>query len=230
MIEASELRKSYGRVDVLRGFTLRARPGAITLMAGPNGAGKTTSLRILAGLARPQAGEARIAGIDLLRQRRRAQGMLSFLPQGVHFHPRLTCRQLLRFYGRIRGVSLRRVDEMLDQMGLREEAGKSAGKLSGGLRQRLGLAVLLLPRAPVLLLDEPGLSLDPLWRERLLEMLRTEATEGRTVLIATHLLAEWEGVADCCLVCEQGRITGELDPVNLRRSFSDRRPNLSVVA
>ena len=100
-----------------------------------------------------------------------------------------------------------------------EGADKPAGKLSGGLRQRLGLAILLQPEVPVLLLDEPGLSLDPHWRRRLQALLRAEAAKGRTILLATHLLAEWEGVADCCLLCEEGCIPGKLDAANLRSSL-----------
>ena len=100
-----------------------------------------------------------------------------------------------------------------------EEADKPAGKLSGGLHQRLGLAILLQPEVPVLLLDEPCLSLDPHWRRRLQALLRAEAAKGRTILLATHLLAEWEGVADCCLLCEEGCIPGKLDPANLRSSL-----------
>jgi len=229
MIEALHLRKRYGRHTVLRGFSLQAHPNEVTLLVGANGAGKTTSLRILAGLARPDDGEARICGFNL-RQRRRAQARLSFLPQGVHFHPRLSCRHLLRFYSRLRRAGHKRVEERLELTGLHDEADKPAGKLSGGLRQRLGLAVLLLPDVPVLLLDEPGLSLDPHWRERLQSLVRHEAGRGRTILIATHMLAEWNGVADRCLLCDDGCITAELDPDNLRDSLSTRQLNRFAAA
>src|SRR5690606_1246690 len=96
-----------------------------------------------------------------------------------------------------------------------------AGQLSGGLRQRLGLAALMLPEAQALILDEPGVSLDPEWRERMQRILLEEARGGRTVLVATHLLGEWEGRASRCIVCEQGRTAREIDPDRLRDEVVD---------
>lgn len=222
MIVAQELSKQFGAVPVLRSLSLTAEPGTLTLLIGSNGAGKTTTLRILSGLARPNSGDATIGGKSIVRERIEAQRQLSFLPQGVMFHPRLTCRQVLRFYARLRRCGGVGVEEMLRVTGLESEAGKRVGALSGGLRQRLGLAVLLLPDAPVLLLDEPGLSLDPEWRDRLQSLLRAEASRGKTVLITTHLLAEWEGVADRCLLCRDGRVAHEIEPANLRAAFETR--------
>ncbi len=215
---------------VLRGVSFRAEPGEVTLLVGANGAGKSTTLRILSGLSRAEGGEALINGTSVVRERIAAQGKSSFLPQGVAFHPRLSCRYLLRFYARLRGCGDVRADEMLRVAGLETHAKKRTGALSGGLRQRLGLAMLLLPDAPVLLLDEPGLSLDPEWRERLQMLLASEARRGKTVLVATHLLAEWEGAADRCLLCRDGRIAGEIDPENLRGSFRNGSPDGRAVA
>lgn len=228
MIVAENLTKHYDRAPVLRGVSFRAEPGKVTLMVGANGAGKTTTLRILSGLSRADSGEALIDGTSIVRQRIAAQRKLSFLPQGVAFHPRLSCRYLLRFYARLRGCGEARAGEMLHIAGLESHAGKRTGALSGGLRQRLGLAMLLLPDTPVLLLDEPGLSLDPEWRERLQTLLAGEAQRGKTVLVTTHLLAEWEGTADRCLLCRDGRIAGEIDPDNLRGSF--QTPTSEAVA
>jgi ABC-2 type transport system ATP-binding protein len=96
--------------------------------------------------------------------------------------------------------------------------------LSGGTRQRLGLALLLLPDAPVLLLDEPGLSLDPTWRKRLQETLCSEAARGKTVLVTTHLVAEWNNATDRCFLCCDGRIGRELNPADLPQTFDDLEP------
>jgi heme ABC exporter ATP-binding subunit CcmA len=230
MIVAENLIKHYDRTPVLRGVSFRAEPGEVTLLVGANGAGKTTLLRILSGLSRAESGEALIDGTSILRERIAAQRKSSFLPQGVAFHPRLSCRSLLRFYARLRGCGNARADEMLQVAGLEAHAGKRSGALSGGLRQRLGLAMLLLPDAPVLLLDEPGLSLDPEWRERLQTLLASEAQRGKTVLVTTHLLAEWEGAADRCLLCRDGRIAGEIDPGDLRGSFQNGSPTRQAVA
>jgi ABC-type multidrug transport system ATPase subunit len=221
MITVEELQKSYGTKPVLRGLSMVARANQITLLVGPNGAGKTTTLKILAGLTKPDRGIVRIGSIDIVRNRIRAQRALSYLPQRPHFHPRLTCLEIVRFYATLRGLPAARCEAMLDLAGLREFAGTRAGQLSGGTRQRLGLALLLLPDAPVLLLDEPGLSLDPGWRKRLQETLQFETARGKTVVVTTHLIAEWNNVAHRCLLCRDGVIERELDPTNLPANFEE---------
>src|SRR5262249_42847067 len=219
VIVTEHLLKNYGRKPVLRDLSIVAKTSEITLLVGPNGAGKSTTMKVLAGLVRPNGGNGRIDSFDVVSHRRNAQRKLSYLPQRPNFHPRLTCAQILRFYARLRGVAFSRCELVLDQTGLREFECVRIGELSGGTRQRLGLALLLLPDAPVLLLDEPGLSLDPTWRKRLQETLRFEAARGKTVLVTTHLVAEWNNVAQCCLLCRDGKIERELDPTNLPRNF-----------
>lgn len=219
MILAIDLQKSFGRRAVLTGLDLAAEPGTVTLLVGANGAGKTTALRLLAGLTVPDTGSIAIAGHDLRRERSAALAQLSFLPQAPRFHPRLTVRHVTEFYARLRGQPRSEVDSALDAWGMLEFAAVPTARLSGGLRQRLALAIFALADAPVLLLDEPGLSLDPEWRQGLQDHLRHAARRGCTVLIATHLLAEWEGHADRCILIEHGRSGGELPPDNLRATF-----------
>ncbi len=219
MISVENVRKSYGSKAVLRGISLSAAPGKVTLMVGPNGAGKSTTVKVLAGLVRPDSGTARVNDLDIVDQRIAAQRLLAYLPQSPSFHPKLTCLEVLRFYARLRGVPLSRGEAMLELTGLSEVARLRTEKLSGGMRQRLGIAYLLLADAPVLLLDEPGLSLDPGWRKRLQETLHFEAQRGKTVLITTHLIAEWNNVADRCLLCRDGMIEREIDPTNLPHDF-----------
>jgi ABC-type multidrug transport system ATPase subunit len=195
-------------------------PDQVTLLVGGNGVGKTTTLRVLSGLLHPDGGDAFILGRSIVRERRLAQAGLSYLPQTIAFHPRLTCEAVLHFYADLRGIPRRNIPAILKRVGLAAHARKPAGELSGGLRQRLGLGVFLLPDAPVLLLDEPGLSLDPEWRDRLVEILQAEAQRGKTVLVTTHLLAEWEGVANRALLCRPGGIVTEIDPQHLRAEFT----------
>ena len=221
MIAAQELTKAYGRKGVLYGVTFTALPGEITLLVGPNGAGKSTTMKLLTGLARADTGQALIAGKDVVREKTAAQRLLSFLPQTPNFHPRFTCGQIVDFYGRLRGVDRPRRAWALEQAGLSGVARGQTRTLSGGMRQRLGLALLLLPDAPVLLLDEPGISLDPGWRRRLQNILHEEARRGKTVLVTTHLIAEWNSVAHRCLLCCGGIIERELDPVNLPGDFEE---------
>ena len=221
MIAVEALTKSYGRNLVLRGMTFNAAPREITLLVGANGAGKSTTMKVLAGLIRPQKGSAHINRIDIVDQRIAAQRLLAYLPQRPSFHPRMTCAEILRFYARLRAVAASRYEAVIDLAGLREFERVRTSALSGGTRQRLGLALLLLPDAPVLLLDEPGLSLDPGWRQRLQDTLRFEAERGKTVLVTTHLVREWNNVAHRCLLCRDGKIERELDPTNLPHNFDE---------
>jgi ABC-type multidrug transport system ATPase subunit len=221
MIFAEHLTKNFGRKAILRGISLHAGPKQITLMVGPNGAGKSTTLKVLAGLIRANGGTAHINGFDIVRQRIAAQRATAYLPQRPSFHPKLTCLEVLRFYAGLRGVPVSRCEAMLQMVGLANVARVRTEKLSGGMRQLLGVAFLLLADAPVLLLDEPGLSLDPGWRKWLQQKLRFEAERGKTILITTHLIAEWNDVADRCLLCRDGIIERELDPKNLPDDFGE---------
>jgi Cu-processing system ATP-binding protein len=221
MISAHNIVKNYGGKAVLRGISLQAKPKQITLMVGPNGAGKSTTLKVLAGLIRPNSGAVQINGFDIVRQRIAAQRAMAYLPQRPSFHPKLTCLDILHFYAGLRGIPASRCEAMLQLAGLGDAARVRTEKLSGGMRQLLGVAFLLLADAPVLLLDEPGLSLDPGWRKWLQQKLRFEAERGKTVLITTHLIAEWNDVADRCLLCCDGIIDRELDPRNLPDDFNE---------
>ena len=222
MIVADQLQKNYGRKHVLRGMSFRVKPGELTLLVGSNGAGKSTTMRILAGVAGANGGTASINGHDVIQARTAAQRFLSYMPQNPQFHPRLRCNEVLKFYARLRGLDVARCAFVLDQVGLTDAAHERTGALSGGMRQRLGLALLLLAQSPTLLLDEPGISLDPGWRTRLQEILRAEAHHGCAILVTTHLIAEWNGVADRCLLCRDGTIEREIDPNNLPHNFDER--------
>lgn len=204
MISAVNIGKRFRSLDVLSHASLEAESGAITLLTGANGSGKTTLLRILAGLLRPDAGSASIGGKDLARSRLAAQRLLSFLPQNVAFHPAATPTQILAFYGRLRGVGAGQ--DLLEEFGLADAASRPVSKLSGGMLQRLGIALALLPNADALILDEPGAGLDPDWRDVLRGRLVTEARRGRAVLLTSHLPEEWAGVEVTRFDCREGRV------------------------
>jgi len=229
MIEVTGLSKAYGGRRVLQNLALIARPGEVVLLVGANGCGKSTTLRVLAGLSAPDAGRVLINGLAVRIEPERALAGLSFLPQSPRFHPRLTVDQILTFYARLRGLPRTRVEAVCRQWGLTGYRREITGRLSGGTRQLLGLAVLSLPDAPVLVLDEPGLSLDPDWRRVLHAHLRASAADGRTVLVATHLLGEWEGQADRCLVLDGGQVEREMPSTNLRGAFPFARPQAALV-
>ena len=230
MIEVVGLSKTYGHQPVLRDLSLAVGAGELVLLVGANGCGKSTTLRVLAGLSRADSGRMLISGHDVAVQTAAAQAAMSFLPQSPRFHARLTVTQILSFYARLRGLPPARVDTVVARWGLEEYRRIITGRLSGGTRQRLGLAVLDLPDAPILMLDEPGLSLDPDWRRALQRHLRGQAADGRTVLVATHLLGEWEGQADRCLVLEGGQVDREVASAHLRQAFPFTVPQAPAVA
>jgi len=206
MIEGTNLHKSFGDHRVLDDASFSVEAGSIAALVGPNGSGKTTTLHVLAGLTTPDAGTATVDGRDVTSNPTAAQEHLAFLPQDVRFQSALTPRQVLRFYAGLRNASTDRIEPLLDDVALTGAADKPCGTLSGGMRQRLGIAVLELADAPVLLLDEPALSLDPEWRTFLMERLLDRAEAGATVLMATHLLDVWTPIVDRVLRCEEGQI------------------------
>jgi ABC-2 type transport system ATP-binding protein len=227
MIRVESLAKAYGSKQVLRNVTFSAAAGTVNLLVGLNGAGKSTIMRTLAGLICADSGDAKIAGYSICHEKLTAQRRLSYLPQNPMFHPGFTCRQIVHFYARLRGLNAAKVaDTALESVGLREVSRERSGSLSGGMRQRLGIAVLLLADAPVLLLDEPGLSLDAEWRQCMQTILREEARRGKTVLVTTHLLSEWNNAAHRCLVCREGVIAGEIDPAHLTDAPLNEMPEM----
>jgi ABC-2 type transport system ATP-binding protein len=230
MIEITGLRKSYGRQQVLNTLTLSVAPGEIVLLVGANGCGKSTTLRLLAGLAAADAGRIIVNGRRVDLDRHAALAGLSFLPQSPRFHERLTVEQILGFYARLRGLTSDRIDAVAARWGLDDYRRVVTGRLSGGTRQRLGLAVFDLPDAPILVLDEPGLSLDPDWRRMLQSHLHREAARGRTILVATHLLGEWEGQTDRCLVLDGGLVQREVPSTRLREAFPFALPDTAALA
>jgi ABC-2 type transport system ATP-binding protein len=225
MIEAIGLTKAFGSRRVLNNLSFIVRPGELALLVGANGCGKSTTLRLLAALSSADAGRMLLNGRDVTADPAVAQAGLSFLPQSPRFHPRLTVAQILGFYTRLRGLPAERTETVSARWGLGEYLDVVTGRLSGGTRQRLGLAILDLSDAGILMLDEPGLSLDPDWRRQLQQHLRSLASGGRTILVATHLLGEWEGQADRCLVLEGGQVEREVPSARLRDAFPFTLPH-----
>ncbi len=200
MLNLQSIDKRYGRVEVLRAATASLSAGSLNVMIGPNGAGKSTLLRIIAKLERADRGDVLLAGEAL------SADSVGYLPQDVGFHPLLTVERIARFYADAYRLVPEAADAALVRWGLQDHAKKRTAELSGGLRQRLGLAVLSLDRRQVLLLDEPGLSLDPKWRRSLIDWLRSCASEGSVILVTTHVASEWRLDADQLLHCEGGAV------------------------
>jgi ABC-2 type transport system ATP-binding protein len=210
-VEVRGLTKVFGSVAAVRDVSFTAPEGKVTGFLGPNGSGKTTTLRVLLGLAQPTAGEALIGGLRYaqLRQPRRVAGAML---EAAGFHPGRRARDHLRVLATAAGLPGRRVDEVLAQVDLTAAAGRRVRGFSLGMRQRLGLAAALLGDPEVLVLDEPANGLDPAGVAWLRGLVRGLAAEGRTVILASHVLGEIAQTADHVVIVSSGelRFTGPL--------------------
>jgi ABC-2 type transport system ATP-binding protein len=211
-IDARGLTKRFGSILALDHLDLAVPGGSIFGLLGPNGAGKTTTIRILTGLARPTAGSASVAGVQVGLDQPELRRRLGYLDQDPRFYGWMKGRELLELVGRLHGLTgaaLRaRVDDMLARTGLTAAGGRRIGGYSGGMRQRLGIAQALLHHPQILFLDEPVSSLDPEGRRDLLELiggLRGEAT----VVFSTHVLSDVERICDRVAIIDRGRLVTE---------------------
>ncbi|MBM2618340.1 ATP-binding cassette domain-containing protein [Actinoplanes sp. LDG1-06] len=193
------------RPGILHGVSFEARPGRVTGFLGPNGAGKTSTVRILLGLDRPSSGTALINNLPYASLPRPLT-VVGALLDGSGAHRARSARAHLRWMAASNGLSRSRVDEVLSIVGLSEDAGKRAGRFSLGMGRRLGLAAALLGDPPVLVLDEPINGLDPAGIRWMRTFLRQCATEGRTVLLSSHLMTELASTADDVVVIDRGRV------------------------
>ncbi len=207
-IEARGLTKRFGMILALDRLDLVVPRGSIFGLLGPNGAGKTTTLRILAGLARPTAGSASVAGVAVAADQPELRRRLGYLDQDPRFYAWMKGRELLELVGRLHGLGgpeLRaQVGGMLERTGLAGAAERRIGGYSGGMRQRLGIAQALLHDPQLLLLDEPVSSLDPEGRRDLLELVAS-LHGAATVVFSTHVLADVERICDRVAILDRGR-------------------------
>jgi ABC-2 type transport system ATP-binding protein len=208
MIEVRELTKRYGGTPAVNGLTFRVEPGRVTGFLGPNGAGKSTTMRLIVGLDTPTTGEATIAGRryrDLPAPLREVGCLLD----ARAVHGGRTVYHHLLYLARSNAIPRRRVDEVLDQVGLAGVAGKRARGLSLGMGQRLGIAAALLGDPAVLILDEPVNGLDTDGIRWIRKLLQTLAGDGRTVLLSSHHMSEMELTADHLIVIGAGRLLAD---------------------
>jgi ABC-2 type transport system ATP-binding protein len=205
VIEVEELTKRYGSRTAVDRLSFIVRPGQVTGFLGPNGAGKTTTLRMVLGLDAPTSGTAAVDGVPF-RNRPRGLRHVGALLDATRVHGGRSAAIHLSALARSNGIPLRRVGEVLQEVGLAEAAARRIGGFSLGMKQRLGIAAALLGDPPVLVFDEPINGMDPegvLWARRLFRRL---AAEGRTVFLSSHLMSEMENTADQLVVIGRGRL------------------------
>jgi ABC-2 type transport system ATP-binding protein len=204
-IQVHGLTKAFGRVTAVRDLSFTAPAGKVTGFLGPNGSGKTTTLRMVLGLVRPSAGKALIGGVPYSRLARPRHSVGALL-EATGFHPGRRARDHLRVIAAAGGLPDRRVDEVLDQVDLAPSASRRVREFSLGMRQRLGIAAALLADPDVLLLDEPANGLDPAGIAWLRGLLRGMAGEGRTIVVASHVLTEIAQTADHVVIVSAGQL------------------------
>jgi ABC-2 type transport system ATP-binding protein len=209
-VVARGLVKRYGDVIAVDHVDLTVETGDVFGYLGPNGAGKTTSLRMLLGLIRPNAGSARLFGRDPMLDGARALDGVAGFVEGPRFYPYLSGRKNLELLADFDGGGARsRIGEMLDLVELRDRAKDKVGGYSHGMRQRLGIAASLIRNPRLLLLDEPATGLDPAGMRDMRDLVRRLASEGITVLLSSHLLAEVEELCNRVAIIRKGRIIYE---------------------
>ena len=230
-IEARGLVKSYGGVRVLAGLDLQVPRGSVFALLGPNGAGKTTTVRILATLSRADAGQARVAGFDVDRDRRQVRRCISLTGQFAALDAAQTGEENLRMIGRLAGLpraaARRRAAELLEQFDLAPAAGRRVGTYSGGLCRRLDLAASLAGRPAVIFLDEPTTGLDPQSRLVTWRAIAGLAADGVTVFLTTQYLDEADRLADQIAVLNGGLLVAAGTSAELKHRVAPQRLDLT---
>jgi len=223
-IVAEGLEKRYGPVRALAGVTFSVRAGEVFGLLGPNGAGKSTTVRVLTTLTKPDAGRAFVAGHDVVREPNRVRRSIGYVPQESGVDREATGRENLLLQGRIQGVPRdvlrRRVDELLDLVGIADAADRVVRGYSGGMKRRLDIALGLVHRPSVLFLDEPTTGLDPEARAAMwVEVERLAEQERLTILLTTHYLEEADQLAERVAIVSRGEIVVEGPPEELKRDL-----------
>jgi len=217
IIEAEELTKKYGTQIAVNHLTLQIQQGEVFGFLGPNGAGKTTTLLMFLGLTEPTSGKVQVIGFDPTREPLRVKERVGYLPENVGFYDDMDAGQNLRFIARLNripdGVSDRRIEELLRVVGLSEEAKKKVGTYSKGMRQRLGIAEVLIKEPKLIFLDEPTIGLDPDGTNRMLDLIHSLSREKNiTIFLSSHLLDQVQRICDRIGIMIKGNLVA-LGPI-----------------
>ncbi|HQE05904.1 MAG: ABC transporter ATP-binding protein [Tepidanaerobacter sp.] len=211
IIETQGLTKVYGSITAVDNLNLTVRKGEIFGLLGPNGAGKTTTILMLMGLSEPTSGSIRVAGLDPVRQALGVKHIVGYMPDNIGFYGDLTGRENLIYTAQLNGiapdVAKSKIDELLTKVGLQEAADRRVREYSKGMRQRLGIADVLIKDPEIIFLDEPTLGLDPEGTKELLNLiLELGKREGKTVLISSHLLHQVQAICDRVGIFVKGKL------------------------
>jgi ABC-2 type transport system ATP-binding protein len=219
-IEVENLTKCYGNLVAVDDISFNVRQGEVFAFLGPNGAGKTTTVEIVETIRRPTAGKVRLLGMDVTKEKRSIVPRIGVLPQGFSSFDRITVRETMQYYSRLFHCNAD-IDGLLELVNLNDKAKVQYMKLSGGLRQRLGIAIALVNDPEVVFFDEPTTGLDPRARREVWEVLLGLKKEGKTVFLTTHYMEEAELLADTVAIISKGKIIAMDSPVQLIENNAD---------
>jgi sodium transport system ATP-binding protein len=204
------------RIEAVRGISLEVAPGEIYGLLGPNGAGKSTTLRMIAGLMRPDRGLIEVCGVDTVRSPERARALVGYLSTDLSVYSRFTPRELLKLFGEFQGVDARVAERrgihLLEQLGLADFADIRMEGFSGGQKQKVSIARALLHDPKVVIFDEPTTGLDVLTAKTVLDLLRVMRDEGRSVVVSTHVMPMVEAICDRVGIIFDGVLHGDAPP------------------
>lgn len=223
MLKVVNINKKYGEFQVLKNICFEIKKGTIYGFLGPNGAGKTTTMNILSGLIDYNSGEVYLHGEDFKRNKRKLLKKVGYLPQNPVFYNYMNAKEYLHFIGEINNMAEKeireRTIELLDIVKLSEAAKRKIGQYSGGMKQRLGIAVALFNKPEIVFLDEPTSALDPEGRREILEFIKNLKSSGTTVFLSTHILGDIERVCDEVSILDKGQILISDNLENLKKEY-----------
>ena len=236
MIHVETLSKSYGPLRAVDEISFEVQKGELFGLLGPNGAGKTTTISMICGLLKPDAGTVILNGLDIQESPIQVRQQMGVVPQEVAVYEELSCRENLRFWGNLYGLAgaalQKATDEILERVGLADRAKDKVKKFSGGMKRRLNMAIGLIHKPSIVLLDEPTVGIDPQARINILDVVREIAAAGTTILYTTHYLEEAEDLCDRVAIMDHGKIlalgtvpelakiAGDGDVLSIRGSFT----------
>ncbi len=220
------LTKDYADVKAVDGLSITIHEAEVFGLLGPNGSGKTTTINCLTGLLKPTGGTIRVGGFDCVSESARVRGILGVSPQETAVYSYLTGSENVQLFGDLYGVPKgeleTRVDEVMEKVGLLEEAGRRTGKYSGGMKRRVSIAMALVHDPRVILLDEPTVGMDPQSRRAIWDFILELKDKGKTVVLTTHYMDEAEELCDRIGIIDHGRLIALGSPAELRSKYGAR--------
>ena len=227
----NKVKKSFGKLEALKGIDLTIEEGEFFALLGPNGAGKSTLINILAGLAKPSSGSIKVMGYDVIQDYQNARRSLGVVPQELVFDPFFNVREMLRFQAGYFGKGRENddwIDEVIEGLDLQEKANTNMRMLSGGMKRRALIAQALVHKPPVIVLDEPTAGVDVELRNRLWQFIKKLNQKGHTIVLTTHYLEEAEAICSRVAMMDQGKVVALDKTRNLLKRFSAKNLKLRL--